>query len=54
MRTWQLYPLRLPRLPSLHLVAAAGPIGYMIVTSMLRSWGGTLAITANPTFKENA
>jgi hypothetical protein len=55
MRTWQLYPLRLPRLPSLHLVAAAGPIGYMIVTSMLRrSRGGTVAIAFNPTFKENA
>jgi hypothetical protein len=55
MRTWQLYPLRLPRLPSLHLVAAAGPIGYMIVTSILRrSRGGTIAIAANPTFKENA
>jgi hypothetical protein len=55
LRTWQLYPLRLPRLPSLHLVAAAGPIGYMIVTSILRrSWGGTVAIADNPTFKENA
>lgn len=55
MRTWQLYPLRLPRLPSLHLVAAAGPIGYMIVTSILRrSRGGTVAIAANPTFKENS
>jgi hypothetical protein len=55
MRTWQLYPLRLPRLPSLHLVAAAGPIGYMIVTSILRrSRGGTVAIAPNLTFKETA
>ena len=54
MRTWQLYPLRFPRLPSLHLVAAAGPIGYMIVTSILRRSGeGTVAIANNPTFKEN-
>lgn len=55
IRTWQTYPLRLPRLPSLHLVAAAGPIGYMIVTSIFRwSRGRTNAMAAHPTFKENA
>lgn len=54
MRTWQLYPLRFPRLPSLHLVAAAGPIAYMIVGSILqRSAGGTVPLAANPTPKEN-
>lgn len=55
MRTWQLYPLRFPRLPSLHLVAAAGPIVYMIVASILRrSGGGAVAIATNPIFKEKA
>jgi hypothetical protein len=33
LRTWQSYPLRLPRLPSLHLLALAGPVGYMIVSN---------------------
>jgi hypothetical protein len=55
MRTWQLYPLRLPRLPSLHLMAVAGPISYMIVTYILRGRGeGTVEIAASPKFKENA
>jgi hypothetical protein len=48
IRTWQPYPLRLPRLPSLHLMAAAGPIGYIMVTAIFRwSRRKTTAMTAN-------
>ena len=55
MRTSQLYPLRFPSLPSLHLVAAAGPIAYIIVSSILRwSMGDRIPLAANPTPKENA
>jgi hypothetical protein len=34
IRTWHLYPLRLPRLPSLQPLAIAGPIGYIVATAI--------------------
>ena len=36
MRVWHIWPLRLPRLPSLMLLAIAAPAAYLLLTPVFR------------------